>query len=178
MIAARSIPEIRHPPSSDRARVSPVYLDANGEAVFGFVHLPAPETATGTVVAIVGPWGWDDIVTYRSRRDWADSLARAGHVAIRIDLPGTGDSAGSDADPGRLPAWTSAVGAAVAFGRGLEGSRRVAVIGMGIGALLAGRAIDDGAAVDDLILWAAPSSGRSSLGRCGRSRACSPSASH
>ncbi len=118
---------------------------------------------SGTAVLIVGPWGWDEVVTYRSRRDWAEDLARMGHVALRIDLPGAGDSAGSDRDDDRVATWSGAVGAAVAALRDVPGVRRVAVIGLGLGGLSSAGAINEGAPVDDLVLWAAPTTGRSWL---------------
>ena len=145
------------------SRTQPIVLDTDSGAVLGQMHAPASSGWSGTSVLIVGPWGWDDVVTYRSRRDWADDLAAAGHVALRIDLPGSGDSAGAHADDGLVPAWSGAVAAATAYLRGLRGSRRVAVIGMGLGGLVTLKAIDAGASVDDAILWATPRSGRAFL---------------
>lgn len=138
----------------------PLYLDTGRESVFGFLHSAGPDTWSGTGVVIVGPWGWDDVVTYRSRREWAEHLAGMGHLSLRIDLPGAGDSGGSAADPQRVEAWTAAVIAGASFVRDLEGCRRVAVVGMGLGGLIAGQAISDGAPIDDLVLWAVPTTGR------------------
>jgi pimeloyl-ACP methyl ester carboxylesterase len=139
----------------------PLYLDTDRGPVFGFMHVGGPEVWSGTAVVIVGPWGWDEVVTNRSRKEWAEHLSELGHVALRIDLPGTGDSDGSPSDPGLVAAWASAVAAAAAFARNLDGCRRVAIIGMGLGGLIAGQAIRDGGLVDDLVLWAAPTTGRS-----------------
>jgi dienelactone hydrolase len=144
-------------------RARPVHLQTGREPLFGFLHAVGGETPSGTAVVLVGPWGWDEVVTYRSRRDWAENLAEAGHVALRIDLPGAGDSAGSDFDDDRVAAWTDGVAAAVAFLRTLPDCRRVAVIGLGLGGLSAARAIDQGAVVDELVLWAAPTTGRAFL---------------
>ena len=141
----------------------PLSLDTDREPIFGFLSEPTGQSRTATCVVIVGPWGWDEVVTYRSRRDWAEDLARAGHPTLRIDLPGAGDSAGSDADDDRVDAWSGAIRAATTSLRELAGVRRVAVIGMGIGGLIAVRAIHEGAHVDDLILWAAPTTGRAWL---------------
>jgi dienelactone hydrolase len=141
----------------------PLYLDTEWGPVFGFLHPAAPGAWSGASAVIVGPWGWDEVVTYRSRRDWAGELAGSGVTALRIDLPGAGDSAGSGTDVDRVEAWSAAVSAAVAFLRQLPGSRHVAVIGMGLGGLIAGRAIEAGTLVDDLVLWAAPTSGRAFL---------------
>ena len=68
-----------------------------------------------TAVLICPPWGWDEVASYRSRRAWAEHLAERGHPTLRIDFPGSGDSAGSPADPGRVEAWTAAVIAATTW---------------------------------------------------------------
>ncbi len=142
-----------------RPPARPIYLDLGSEAVFSMYHAPL-EGPTGTAVLICPPWGWDDVSSYRVRRGWADELAAAGHPTLRIDLPGTGDSGGSAADPGRLAAATEAVSAAASWLRTSAGSERVAVIGLGLGGLAAALAVAAAAPIDDLVLWAVPPTGR------------------
>jgi len=147
------------PPPAARS----IWLRASPDAVFGTFHDAASGPDSATAVLIVGPWGWDEITSYASRRAWAERLAADGHPTLRIDLPGIGDSAGTPSDPARLDAWTSAIGAAAAWLAARPGVDRVALIGLGLGGLVAGKAIADGAPVDDLVLWAAPSRGRAFL---------------
>lgn len=138
----------------------PLYIDADPDPVFGVWH-PAPTaSARGTAVLICPPFGWEEICSYRSRRDWAAQLARSGHPALRIDLPGTGDSGGSPSDPARLEAWTAAVGATAGWLRAASGCERVAAIGIGLGGVAVWSALVDGASIDDLVLWAVPARGR------------------
>ncbi len=80
---------------------------------------------------------------------------------LRFDYDGTGDSAGSWADEGRLEAWLGSVRAAVAFARS-AGAPQVAVVGMRMGALLALAALE-GQGVDALVLWDPCASGRQFL---------------
>ena len=140
----------------------PLYLQLEPDPVFAFVH--EPESASDRPAAIGAvlcpPFGWDDECSYRARRAWADTLAGAGHPAIRIDLPGTGDSAGSPRDSRRLEAWTSAVADAARWLREELGCARVVAIGIGLGGILACRATASGAGIDDLLLWAVPARGR------------------
>ena len=150
MTAARPIPR-------------PLYLDAVPDAVFGMFHAPLDHAPSKTAVLICPPWGWDEVGSYRSRRTWAEHLAENGHPTLRVDLPATGDSAGDPDDPARLAAWTAAIVAATTWLAGTTSSRRVAVVGLGLGGLLAGQALAAGAQIDDLVLWAAPASGRSFL---------------
>lgn len=138
-----------------------VYLEAASEAVFGTVHEPVARAWT-TAILMVPPWGWEEVASYRSRRVWAEQLAAAGHPVLRIDLPGSGDSGGDPGDPNRVGAWVAAIAGSTAWLRA-SGAQRVAVIGLGLGGLLAARALDAGAPIDELVLWGAPSRGRSFL---------------
>jgi predicted ATP-grasp superfamily ATP-dependent carboligase/alpha/beta superfamily hydrolase len=145
-----------------KPRAEPVYIDGASEPVFGFFHehsAPRGELA----VLICPPFGWDEVCSYRSRRAWADQLASHGHPTLRIDLPGTGDSAGATLDLERTAQWAAAIGAAAAWLRTSAGCPRVAAIGIGLGGLLVCQAIAEGAAIEELVLWATPARGRTFL---------------
>jgi pimeloyl-ACP methyl ester carboxylesterase len=136
-----------------------LYLDILGEPMFGLLHPPSSDVQHDAAVLICPPFGWEDVCSYRSRREWAERLASAGYPALRIDLPSTGDSGGSPEDPDRLLAWIEAVGSAARWLQSAAARPRVAAIGIGLGGLLACRAAADGAPIDELVLWAVPSRG-------------------
>ncbi len=106
------------------------------------------------------PFGWEDMCSYRSRRDWAEHLARAGYPALRLDLPGSGDSAGGPSDPDRLEAWTRAAAGAARWLRQVSDAREVVAIGIGLGGMVACRAALQGAPIEELVLWQVPARGR------------------
>jgi alpha-beta hydrolase superfamily lysophospholipase len=141
----------------------PLYIDNPADPVFGTFHAPEAGDRSDTAVLICPPWGWNDVTSYRARRTWAEQLAGTGHPTLRFDFPGAGDSGGAPGDPGRLDAWSGAVADCVRWLRATEGTRRIAVIGLGLGGLIAAKALADGAAIDDLVLWAAPARGHSIL---------------
>lgn len=141
----------------------PLYLNDGRDPVFGIFHAPAQGAERDTAVLICPPFGWDETCSYRSRRDWARQLADEGFPSLRIDLPGTGDSGGSPHDQQRLATWADALGSAVAELRSMTGCTRVAAIGIGLGGLLICDAISHGAAIEDVVLWAAPGRGRTLL---------------
>src|ERR1700678_1378655 len=87
----------------------PLFLEASAPPAFAFMHPATGEQARRRAVLLCPPFGWDDMCSYRSRRDWAELLAARGYPTLRLDLPGSGDSAGGPADPGQLSAWTRAV---------------------------------------------------------------------
>jgi alpha-beta hydrolase superfamily lysophospholipase len=141
-------------------RARPCYLALDGEAVFAWLHMPAHDPRSTTGVVICPPFGWDELGVHRCLRVLADQFAAAGHAALRYDFPGTGDSAGSPRDPGRLDAWTTSVDVAAQALREEAGCERIVALGIGLGGMVAVRAVGAGAAVDDLVLWAVPSRGR------------------
>jgi pimeloyl-ACP methyl ester carboxylesterase len=138
----------------------PLYLDEGAERFFALFH-PAVSPRGRTAVVLCPPFGWDDIGSYRSRRQWAERLALDAHPALRLDLPGSGDSMGGAGDPHRLDSWAQALIGASQWLRRATDANRVAVVGMGLTGIAAVRAALDSAAIDELILWGVPSRGRS-----------------
>jgi pimeloyl-ACP methyl ester carboxylesterase len=135
---------------------TPLYL-GDSEPVFAVFH---PAVGEASAVLFCPPFGWDDICSYRSRRLWAERLAAAGHPALRFDLPGTGDSAGSADGPDRVAAWVESVEAAATWLQAKSGRSRLTAIGIGLGGLLALRVAANGGPIDDLVLWGVPADGR------------------
>ena len=139
--------------------IRPAYLHGRHEP-FAVIFHPAAEPHTDIGVVMCPPFGWEDMSSYRPRREWALTLSRRGIATLRIDLPGTGDSGGYPATDDRLDAWTDSIGEAAIWLRHETGCRRVVAIGIGIGGLLAYRAAARGAPIDDLVCWGTPARGR------------------
>jgi alpha-beta hydrolase superfamily lysophospholipase len=137
----------------------PLYLPADPDPVFALFH-EATAPQLDTAVLLCPPFGWEDMCSYRGRREWALQLAGHGHPTLRIDLPGSGDSGGSPRDPARVEAWTGTIALASRWLLAREGISRVAAVGIGLGGMLALRATELGAPIEELALWAVPSRGR------------------
>ena len=130
------------------------YLDLDPAPVFACLHLPEEAAAAPTGVILCPAFGWDELASHRSLRAFAGELAQAGFPALRFDLPATGDSGGSPRDPELFEAWTSTIAAAAAALRETAGCTRIVALGIGLGGMLAYRAVALGGPIDDLILWA------------------------
>jgi hypothetical protein len=138
----------------------PLYLHPDGTPVFGVFHPAAEGVAGRTAVLFCPPFGYDAICSHRGLRAWAKALAASGRPALRLDLPGSGDSAGTPRDPGLAASWPHALAAGATWLRAETGATRVVAIGVGLGGLLATQAVALGAPIDDLVLWANPRNGR------------------
>ncbi len=135
----------------------PLHLPLGPEPVLAFFHQGTPARPA---LLLLPPFGWEDMCSYRARRDWAEHLAGRGHPVLRLDLPGTADSAGGPRDADRVGAWLTAVTEAAAWLRDESGAGRVVALGIGLGGLLATAASSRGAPIDDLVLWGVPARGR------------------
>jgi pimeloyl-ACP methyl ester carboxylesterase/alpha/beta superfamily hydrolase len=144
--------------SSSPART--IYLAGAADPVWAMLHPGNDARLRDTAVVLCPPFGWEEVCSYRPRREWAQLLASAGYPALRIALPGSADSGGHPRDDDRLQAWTDAVKSSALWLRTVTGSERVAVIGIGLGGFVAYQAASLGAEIDDLVLWATPSRGR------------------
>jgi alpha-beta hydrolase superfamily lysophospholipase len=136
-----------------------VYLGDGAEPAFGLFHAPAGVALPSLAVLLCPPFGWEDMCSYRSRRDWAEHLAGEGRPALRLDLPGTGDSPGGPAGPDRVGRWTEAIADAARWLHSTTGHPRVVGVGVGLGGILAACAAAAGAPIEELVLWAVPSRG-------------------
>jgi pimeloyl-ACP methyl ester carboxylesterase len=137
----------------------PAYLHCSHGPFLVMLHATAkPRPDVGVIIC--PPFGWEEMSSYRPRREWAQTLAESGIAALRLDLPGTGDSDGYPTDVGRVDAWIDAIDEAVRWLRHETGCRRVIAIGIGVGGLLAYTATARGAQIDDLVLWGTPARGR------------------
>ena len=142
-------------PTFERA----LYLPLAAGPVFGILHGPAGAEHSRVGVLVCPPFGWDELCTHRTIRVWAQLCAGAGHPTLQIDFPGCGDSAGSPRDPKRLEAWTASATAGARLLRERENCQRVVAMGIGLGGMVACRALAEGALIDDLILWSVARSG-------------------
>ena len=148
----------------DRSRRSrPVYLSSAGGAVFATAHLPAGGPTQAVGVLFVPPFGWDELCTHRSLRAWAAAFADAGHPALCLDLPGTGDSSGTPDDVLLVQRWSDAVTDAAEWLRRVHACTRVLAIGIGLGGMIATAALAAGAPIDDLVLWGVHARGKTLL---------------
>lgn len=129
---------------------------------FGWLYRPGTPAPNGAGIVIVPPFGREDICAHRTLRHLAEDAAKAGFVAARFDLDGTGDSSGDDADPDRMGAWTTNIMDACDLVRG-SGASQLVLVGVRLGAtlaMLAGQGRED---VSALIAFNAVVSGRTYL---------------
>jgi pimeloyl-ACP methyl ester carboxylesterase len=119
-------------------RAEPLYFGPPERPVFGWLHMPPPGVrvrAEGMVLC--NPFGSEALSAHRSLRHFAEEAAARGTPTLRFDYDGTGDSAGTDRDRGRLAAWLRSVHDAIDELRRLTGVHEVHLLGLRLGATLA-----------------------------------------
>ncbi len=131
---------------------TPLFFGPPDCPLFGVIHAHAgPVSDLGVVVAtsIVN----EAVTAHRALRLLAGRLAAAGLPALVYDPPSTGDSSGADDVDGRVGRWRASLGWAADELRARTGIRRVAVVGVRLGATIATAAVDAGLDVAALVLW-------------------------
>jgi uncharacterized protein len=118
--------------------------------LFGIFDEPASPSDRGVVLCY--PHGPDYDSAFRSFRILATRLSRAGFHVLRFDYWGTGDSLG-DIENASIDQWTADTVAAVHELRTSCDLRRVAVVGLRLGATVASIAATECGAVDRLVAW-------------------------
>jgi alpha-beta hydrolase superfamily lysophospholipase len=135
------------------------FTDGAGRTLFGWLH--APEVAPRGIVVLCPPVGYDAICSHAALRTLAEKLAAAGLVALRIDYHGTGDSAGCDRDPDRVPAWRASIEAGIAHAKQAAGAPLpITLFGVRLGATLALDVACNSGGIDGLVLWSPAVTGR------------------
>ncbi|MEP6883768.1 MAG: alpha/beta fold hydrolase [Gammaproteobacteria bacterium] len=129
---------------------TPLYFPSGGGFLFGWLHQPAAELRTDVGLIVCEPFGYEAICAHRSLRTIADACAGIGVATLRFDYAGTGDSTDIEDDEEQISRWCGDILAAVEELRRRCGVRRVYVLGVRLGALLASLAPIQGA-VDGLI---------------------------
>lgn len=155
-----ALPLAHPPPVTDPVgdfAALPRWFGPADRPVLGWLSVP-PTGAGDSGVLVLPPVGYPYWSAHRTLRVLAERLAAAGHLALRIDYDGTGDSAGDQWDPDRLAAWRESVRLGAQELRAL-GVRELRIVGARLGgtlALLEADALD----AEEVVAWEPVERGR------------------
>jgi alpha-beta hydrolase superfamily lysophospholipase len=152
----------------------PLYFPGAAQSLFGWLHWPAGEPFVDVGVVICKPFGYESICANRSMREFADAIASLGMPALRLDYAGTGDAEDPPAGGEELSGWTQDILAGIQELRRRTGVRRICLLGIRLGALLATLAAEQSQAVDYLVLIAPVTNGRRYLRELRRVQLAAP----
>ena len=149
------------PAAADGPEHTQVWFGPESRPLYGWVSRPAGGVARGGAI-LCPPMGEEGRAAHRTFRRLAEELAGAGIIALRFDYDGTGDSAGLQDDPDRVPSWLASVEAARQYLLDL-GAPTVAAVGMRLGATLAAGQAAAATPFASLVCWDPCLSGRTFL---------------
>ena len=137
----------------------PLYFPSADQTLFGWLHQPRGSASSNIGVVICSPFGYETICAHRSLRAFADTCAAAGMPALRFDYSGTGDSSDTAAPGDQIQDWCADIRAAMDYLERACAVQRICLLGVRLGALLAGLVASQ-RAVDYVIAVAPVTSGR------------------
>ena len=138
----------------ERKELDPIFFGASPRRLFGVYDPADGNSSKGLRAAVLcNPWGPEYIYAHRALRQLAKRLSLAGCHTLRFDYFGTGISAGDMVDA-ELAGWKGDIETAIDEVMDLTGAKRVALLGLRLGATLAASvAATRQKGVDALILW-------------------------
>lgn len=131
--------------------MNPQFFGKADAPLYG-VYLPPKATPRDAGVVLCYPFGQEYMRAHRAFRQLALLLAKKGYHVLRFDYRGTGDSSG-DIEDVTPQDWIEDVGLAVQELRDSAGVNSITVVGLRLGALVAGAACARDLNVDRLIVW-------------------------
>lgn len=134
------------------AEIIPLFFPSRDSQVFGVYHAPSGAELRSEGVVLCYPAPQEYAQVHWAFQKLAKMLSAVGLHVLRFDYSATGDSYGASSEA-TLDAWVTDVNAAVEALRDLAGIRRVSLVGMRMGAVLAMRAIAQGLKVKSAVLW-------------------------
>ena len=121
--------------------------------LFGYYEPAQANLSKVRAVLLCHPMGNEQVFAYRTMRQLAARLVRAGFHVLRFDYFGTGDSYG-DTGEGDLEGWCDDVETAIEELKDITGATRVDLAGLRLGANLSARvAAHRPKEINKLILW-------------------------
>jgi alpha-beta hydrolase superfamily lysophospholipase len=133
-------------------------LDIHGEVLPVFVHLPRPDLAAGTWLALIPPFAHEHGFALRPLYELGEALAERGVGVIRLDPQGQGNSRVRLEDAS-VAGWLGEMAAVLAWLREEAGAVRCVAAGVRLGGLIALNAAAGDAGWDAALAISAPPSG-------------------
>ncbi len=132
--------------------IRPTFFGPASHRLFGIHHSGRGDTLRDTGVILCYPSPQEYRMVHWAYQKLAVALASNGFSVLRFDYFGTGDSEGRSDEP-TLDQWVDDIRMAADELRESTGARRISLVGMRLGGMLALRAAAEGLAVRDLVLW-------------------------
>jgi uncharacterized protein len=131
--------------------LNPILFGTRERQLFG-IHTPGSAGSRPRGVVICPPLGYEYQRAHRAIRMLAQRLSDRGCDVLRFDYYGTGDSAGHMEEV-TLSGCVQDVHTAVEELRAIADQRRVTVVGLRAGAVVAQRAAAEARAIERVVLW-------------------------
>lgn len=132
--------------------MTPFFFGESNNQLYGVLHPMQGGVKKKKAVVLCNAFGQEYMRSHRAYRQLAMMLSRQGYYVLRFDYRGTGDSALS-LDQVNADDWVDDIEVAINEIREVTNVKKVNVIGLRLGGLLAASACSKRTDINDLILW-------------------------
>ncbi len=129
-----------------------LFFGSSDQRVLGIYHSADFSKDRGEGVVLCYPFGQEYMRAHRAYRQLASGLSKLGYHVLRFDYRGTGDSYG-DLDNALPSMWLDDVRTAVEELADISGCRKISLLGLRLGALLAQQVAFSETKISRLVLW-------------------------
>src|SRR5215475_15187422 len=148
--------------------MTPFHFGSRQRCLFGCYEPAQANFGKVRAVLLCHPMGNEQVFAYRTMRQLAARLVRAGFHVLRFDYFGTGDSYG-DTGEGDLASWCEDIETALEELKEITGATNVNLVGLRLGANLSARvAVHQHKEISKLILWEPLAADELAVARFGR----------
>ncbi|MBC7173604.1 MAG: alpha/beta hydrolase, partial [Polyangiaceae bacterium] len=150
------------------------YVESPFGPLFACYHPPQGPIRRDAAILFCDPFGSDRMNLHGAYRTFALHLAEQGFACLRLDYPGTCDSAGYPRDPGHFRSWLPSLDVAAEFLLRKSGAAELGAFGALLGGTIATVFAASRPDVTALGLWGPFPSGRAFLREIAAFRALTP----
>lgn len=132
--------------------MNPFFFGKSENPLYGVYQAPQIDTPKTKAILLCSPFGQEYMRSHRAYRQLALLLSKKGHHVLRFDYRGCGDSSG-EIEEVSVADWMEDINTAIDELKEMADLDQVILVGLRLGALLAGEISSQRDDIESLVIW-------------------------